>query len=331
MSTRPTVKDVAKLANVSIATVSHVINGTRYVSPEVTEKVQTAMREINYIYNNAARSLRSNKTNTIGIIIPNIANPFFANTVNSIETVLNQNGYKILLCHSSDNQEKEMEQLESFGDGRVDGVILSPASPRLDYSQLPIFQKVPFVFFDRRPHMSQYCGAFINMYDATKYAVEQLVLAGHTKIGLIIGIARFSTTSDRRRGYEDALQKNGISILENLILTCPTTEQNGYERMRHLIQNTDCTAVFVANNLLSLGAMRYLREAKVEVPKRISVIGLASKDWVGVTQPPLTTIHEPLEDLGTTTAELMLQRLNGEDIQNKQITLPAFLSERTSY
>ena len=179
--------------------------------------------------------------------------------------------------------------------------------------------------------MSQYCGAFINMYDATKYAVEQLVLAGHTKIGLIIGIARFSTTSDRRRGYEDALQKNGISILENLILTCPTTEQNGYERMRHLIQNTDCTAVFVANNLLSLGAMRYLREAKVEVPKRISVIGLASKDWVGVTQPPLTTIHEPLEDLGTTTAELMLQRLNGEDIQNKQITLPAFLSERTSY
>ena len=328
---RATVKDVAKLANVSIATVSHVLNHTRYVSPEVCKRVEDALRETNYMYNNAARSLRSNKTNTIGVIIPDITNPFFSKIVKSLEQVINRKNYSMILCHSGDSHVKELELMETLRAGRVDGAVIAPASPTFDYSEVELYRQCPVVFIDRRPQMEQYSGVFINVHDIVQYAVEQLILAGHTKIGCMLGHIRFSTTFDRKRGYEDALQKHGIALRNDLVLSSPTTVEAGYERMSYYLQGTNCTAVFVANSRLSLGAIQCRNEFNIDVPGRMAIIGLAAQEWAAVTRPALTTVYEPLEEIGVATAELLLSRIGGDERQNEQIVLDACLSARSSY
>lgn len=328
---RATIKDVARMANVSTATVSHVLNNTRFVSPEVKQRVMGALEETNYSFNNVARALRSSKTNNIGVIIPDITNPFFAHVVKYLEVVLNQQGYNILLCHSRNDPEKEMEQLESMRSGLVDGVIIAPASSTFDYSTLPISKQCPMIFIDRRPMMKKYNGVFCNIRDVTQYAIEQLILAGHTRIACMLGQIRFSITYDRKKGYLDALEKHNIPVRQELILSGPTTAESGYEMMEYIMRATDATAVFAANGKLSLGAMHYLNEHDIAVPGRMAIIGLAAYEWSSVTRPALTSVLEPLKEMGLAAANLLLELIREPERPEEQIVLDAYLTKRTSY
>ena len=328
---KATIKDVAQMAGVSIATVSHVLNKTRYVSPETQRKVLNVIENIGYVYNNAGRMLRNNRTQVIGVIVPDISNPFFSQTVKKIESKLNRNGYKMLLCHSGDDPEKEQQQLISFGAGRVDGNLLAPASPSFNYSTLPMYQEYPFVFFDREPKMDEYCGVFFNLHDAVQTATEELINAGHRRIACIAGITRFSTTAFRIQGYRDALIRHGLPVDEELIFSSSTTREEGYRRMQQVLETTNCTAVICLNNLQAKGAFHCLNENNVDVPGRMSIIALASSDWYEMTRPVLTAIVSPLDELGGKAADLMLQRLNGENVTNKRIYLNALVTQRSSY
>lgn len=328
---RATVKDVAKHAGVSIATVSHVINNTRYVSPEVCEKVEQAMAAVNYIPNNMARALRSDKTNTIGVLIPDITNPFFATIVKTLEEALGQKGYSMLLCHSADSHKKELEQLEVLHAFRVDGIIIVPVSMTFDYSTTAVYSQCPMVFIDRRPRMSTYSGVFINFRDVCRKAVEQLILAGHTSIGYLMGSVRFSSVEERQEGYLDALAKHNIPVRQEWIVSGPRTEEAGYEYMRYFLQNTDVTAVFVANRSQSLGAVRCLNEMNIDVPGRMAIICLSMESEVALTRPPLTSVYAPLDEVGNRVAELLLRRIAGEAPENEQIVIAGGITPRSSY
>lgn len=328
---KATIKDVAQMAGVSIATVSHVLNKTRYVSPETQLRVLDVIEKIGYVYNNAGRMLRNNRTQLVGVIVPDIANSFFSITFKKIESILNRNGYKMLLCHSGDDPEKERQQLLSFGAGRVDGILLAPASPTFDYSTLPMYQEYPFVFFDREPKMAEYCGVFFNLHDAVQTATEELINAGHRRIACILGITRFSTTMFRLKGFQDALIKHNLPVDENLIFSCPTTRTEGYQKMKQILEQTDCTAVVCLNAFQAKGAVHYLNENNIDIPGRMSIITVASSDWYEMTRPMLTAIVSPVDELGEKAADLMLRRLNGEDVNNKRFYLNAPLTKRSSY
>jgi len=326
-----TIKDIAKMANVSTATVSHVLNNTRYVRPEVRKRVEEALRIKNYVHNNAARALRSNKTNTIGVIIPDVTNLFFAKIVKSLENILNQNGYQLLLCHSGDDYEKELEHIKTLSSARVDGIVMAPASATYDYSALPISKNFPLIFIDRCPNMERYSGVFVNSHDIIQYAVEQLILAGHKNIGCMIGEIKFITTYNRKKGYIDALEKHGIPVRNDLILSGVTKVEAGYEMMSYLLRATDATAVFIANNKLSLGAMQYLSEMNIDVPGRMAIIGFAAQEWASVTKPKLTTVYEPLSDIGVAAARMILKMVENPDMPEERITIDACITERSSY
>lgn len=331
INSRATVKDVAKCAGVSIATVSHVINNTRYVSPQMRAKVEQAMKVTNYVPNHTARALRSDKTNTIGVVIPDVTNPFFATVVKALEGVLSQRGYSMLLCHSGDEYEKELKQLEILHAFRVDGIIIAPSSTTFDYSMTAVYGRCPMVFIDRKPKMPVYSGVFINFHDIVQNAVEQLIQSGHSSIGFMIGYLRFSTTEDRQQGYLDALKKHNIPIDQNFIVSGPTTESAGYEYMRYFLEKTDVTAVFVANRLMSLGAVRCLNELGVDIPSQMGIICLAVQNEIALSRPALTTVYTPEVDIGISAANLLLRRIRGEKLEDEKIILDGCMTARSSY
>lgn len=328
---RASIKDVAKLAGVSTATVSHVLNKTRFVSEEVTGKVLSALKETGYQSNHIARALRRNKTFTIGVIIPDIINPFFSNLINNIELTLNREGYNIILCHSRDDLTRELENFRTLRSLAVDGIIVAPASPTFDYASLDVYGQTPVVFVDRRPNLPEYSGVFYNSYDICRYAIKELIHSGHRRIGCMLGEIRFSATHDRLKGYIEALERSGIPVREEYILTAPTTVESGYQNMELLLKNTDVTSVFVANSRMCIGAMRYLNEQRIPVPGKIAMIGFAAGEWAEISSPPLTTVREPISDMGIATANLLLERLKDPAGQPKQIQLDAYLTRRSSY
>ena len=329
---RPSIKDVAQKANVSIATVSHVLNKTRYVSDETTQRVMEALAEVNYQSNAVAKALRQNKTHTIGVIIPDIVNPFFSNLVNYIEMELNKYGYTVILCHSRDNLEQEKKCVSKLNSWSVDGIIIAPASPDYDYTELRNNEaQCPIVFVDRQPNITDYNGVFFDIHHVFEEATEALIAAGHTKIGFIHGPIRFRTTGDRLSGYMAALKAHSIPIDNDLILTADTIIAGGYHAIAQLVESTDMTAVIVANSRMCLGTMRYLGEKKIKIPSELAIIGFETTDWAEVVQPALTSIRETVDEMGISAARLMIKILRSPDSEKQQIYLTPYLTKKTSY
>ena len=329
---RPSIKDVAQKANVSIATVSHVLNKTRFVSEETTQRVMEALSEVNYQSNAVAKALRQNKTYTIGVIIPDIVNPFFSNLVNYIEMELNKYGYNVILCHSRDNLEQEMKCVSKLNSWSVDGIIIAPASPDHDYAELRSREtQCPVVFVDRQPNTSDYNGVFFDIHHVFEEATTALIAAGHTRIGFIHGPIRFSTTGDRLNGYVSALTSHNIPVDHKLIFTADTSVAGGYHAISQLIESTDLNAVIVANSRMCLGAMRYLGEKNIKIPEDLAIIGFETTEWADIVQPALTSIRETVDEMGISAAKLMVKILCNPNCEKQQIYLAPYLTKKTSY
>ncbi len=324
---KASIKDVAKLAGVSSATVSHVLNKTRYVSPEVTRLVEDALTATNYKTSSIAKALRKNKTNTIGVMIPDISNPFFATIIKNIESTLNAHGYNIILSHSSDEPAKEKNLLEMLMTWSIDGLIIAPASTSYDYTQI----KCPTIIVDRKPENQKYCGVFTDNREILRLAVQRLIDKNHRKIGFISGYPRFSTTLDRLEGYLDALKNNSIAVNREYILQGDTNPESGYALIRLLLEQTDVTAVMIANNRMAIGAMRYLLEHRIPVPQRLAVIAYADYEWSTITNPPLSCIAQPMAEIGTTAAQMLLDKVENRNLLPDQIIVQCELHERSSF
>lgn len=329
MNISVSIKKVANKSGVSTATVSHVINGTRFVKEETKQRVIQAMDELDYVPNHSARSLRSRKTTTIGLIIPDISNYFFTSVVKGIETVLQKNGYHLIVSNSNEDINTEIEQLKLFNSQMVQGVII--ASSATDYSQLEpyIKKKIPIVFIDREPNGNPHDFVSVDNKEGANNAVKYLQKIGHKRIGIITGIAALSSSQERLEGYKEAMLEKGLSLNDNLIKSGNSKFNSGFNLARELYEE-DVTALFIANNLMTIGAVTFFKEQEINIPEEIALIGFDDYEWAIITDPPLSTIKQPSNEIGKKAAEILLRKINGTNTKNVKYRFPTDIIIRES-
>jgi LacI family transcriptional regulator len=308
----PTITDVARKAGVSTSTVSHVINETRYVSDEVKQRVRTAMKDLNYQPNVIARSLRTRETQTVGVVVSDITNPFFTSIVRAIEDEVLKQGYNIILCDTDEKPEREQVYLRLLMGRRVDGLIVAPSSGNADLLQLAIESGYPTVLLDRSiPGLDADVVLSDNEGGAFD-AVSYLIGIGHRRIGIIAGRLEVSTGADRMAGYVRAIKAHGIPVDESLIEVAQFKREIAYEKTREMLARSEPpTALFVCNNAMTAGAMAAIKAAGKKVPKDISVVGFDDSEWAALMDPPLTVVAQPIVELGTRAAQLLMRRISG--------------------
>lgn len=308
-----TMNDVARVANVSIATVSHVINGTRFVSAERVERVHTAMRELGYTPDATARSLRVGRTDTIGLVVPDNSNPFFAALARWIEEAGFEAGYTTILANSNERPDREHRYVSTLVSKRVDGLILSPS--RGDHSTLARLlenARIPVVVVDRDAALPN---ADVVLYDnegGSREATRYLMELGHTRIACVAGPADTSSANERVRGFRRAIAEAGLP--EQAVVEADFHFSGGREATARLLDSGAAfTALFAANDLMAAGAIRELAARGITVPGDVSVIGFDDAPLAEMISPALTTMRQPLQDMAHTAVSMLLSRVTSGD------------------
>jgi LacI family transcriptional regulator len=315
---KPTQGDVAKLADVSQATVSYVLSGTSAVSvpPETRQRILDAASELGYAPNMAARTLRTRKTMTIAGVIPDITNPFYPWLERGIQDVAETGGYDLITFNTDGDHEKELKALRLAREGRVDGLIITLFHLTVDDLQPLVSDGVAVVVLG--PPMAEFHDlgidtAGVDNEGAARIAVEHLLERGHKRIAMIAGVVGTPPRERRAKGYRDALAAHNLPTEERLIRAGEFSEEGGYEATRELLRMTPRpTAIFAANDLMAIGAMQALREAGVSVPDEMALAGFDDIPAAALVHPSLTTIDQVPHHLGQTCAQLLLQRLSNQ-------------------
>lgn len=327
-----TIKDVAEKAGVSISTVSHVINGTRFVSEELIQRVLTVMEELHYHPNTLAQGLRRGDTKTIGLIVPDNSNPFFAEIAHTIEDLGFQNGYSVILCNSHGDLDREATYLDLLISKQVDGVIFISAGSNPEHLGELISRNIPVVVADRDLEYDSVDVVLVNNekggYKATRYLLD----LGHTKIACVTGPTELTPSAARYRGYLNALNGAGLSINDSYVITGDFQVDGGERAMLQLFAlDSPPTAVFLCNDLMAFGAFRALRKLNRHVPEEISIIGFDDIKLASIITPALTTVAQPLSDLAKTAVNLLINRIqHGGDVKTERIILDPVLVVRDS-
>jgi len=327
-----TMKDVAAYAGVSTATVSRVLSAQGGVRKELELRVREAIQALNYRPNQSARRLRARKSRIIGVLVPDIQIPFFATIVVEIDKVLQKAGYLLLLGNTNDTLAGEQAHIDIFLSEEVSGVIFAPAdfNDTSNYAGL-IKAGVPMVAIDRVPGDLKVDTVQVENQHAASLAVRHFIEEGHSRIGFIAGPRRISTSTERQAGYEQTLKEAGIALHPDLVQQGGYVIEGGYQAMRRLMDLPEPpSAVLTSNNLMTLGALRYIHEKAYNIPEDISIIGYDDLAWASALKPPLSVIAQPESEIGLMAARLMLDRLSNPDSFTKHVTLEAQLILRSS-
>ena len=326
----PTIKDVARRAGVSTATVSRVLNGVEVVSEDTRARVEQAIADLGYRYNALARSLKTQATGLLGHVVPSIAGPVAPILARAVEDEARKFGYNVILCNSYESAEKELANIDILLERRVDGMIFTaPMLP--EHLRMVRDRDVPLVIIERRAEITGYPFVEPNNYEAARDAVRYLISLGHSRIGLILGLKNAMLTEQRRRGYEDALWDAGIAVDPSLIADGNYGRQSGYDAMRKLLKvDPRPTAVFAANDAMAIGAMQAARHAGLETPRDMSFVGF-DDTTAELAIPQLTTVHQPLYEIGSLASRILIAHIRGvpESYPSENI-LPCHLEVRES-
>jgi LacI family transcriptional regulator/LacI family repressor for deo operon, udp, cdd, tsx, nupC, and nupG len=305
-------QDVARRAKVSIATVSRVLNQSDKVVPETRAVVEQALRESGYRPSRVARRLRMNngRAHLVGLIIPDIQNPFFAEIARGVEDAAYAAQYALLLCNSDENPEKERFYLDVMRDESVDGIVLPP----FDETDAAVIEMVktglPVVCVDRALTKVTTDLVEVDNYRGAFEGVTHLIAKGHRNIGLIEGRIQVSTSRERRRGYVDALAAAGLPLRKDLIRGGDFKQESGRVLAGELLDlKKPPTALFVCNNLMTVGALAAARQRGLRVPKEIALVGFDDLPWAEALDPPLTVVRQPAYEVGKQAMELLLKRI----------------------
>ncbi len=327
----PTIKHVAEAAGVSTATVSRVLSGLAGVRAGVRDRVREVVRTLGYRPNRVARSLRVRTTRTIGVIIPDIENPFFTRVIRGIEEVLQEAEYSLLLADSNESPARERTNLATLQAEGVAGVILTAAEgQRADYREL-LGPRLPMVAVSRVLPGFKVDTVTVGNAEGARMAVAHLIGLGHRRIGLISGPMGISTARDRQAGYEHALQEAGLPMVRDLIQYADFRQTGGHRAMEQLLQmRVPPSAVFVGSNLMTLGALQAIHERGFDIPGQIAIVGFDDMPWAISLQPPLTAVAQPAFEVGIAAARLLLERLREPDRPIRHIVLETLLVVRAS-
>lgn len=325
--------DVAKRAQVSTATVSRVINNSDKVVPATVARVQAAMRKLNYQPSRVARRLRQRggRRHLLGLIIPDIQNPFYAELARGVEDAAYANQFAVLLCNSDESQEKEEFYLSVLRAESVDGIILPPLSER-DPAVLALIRTgIPVVCVDRTLAKANVDRVEVDNRQGAFAAVSLLIRKGHRRIGLIAGPDAISTNRQRRLGYADALAHHDLPCSEDCIRIGDQRQASGRTLAHELLTlKRRPTALFVLNNLMAVGALEAIHQRHLSIPGDVALIGFDDLPWADALNPPLTVVRQPAYEVGRHAAELLLKRLSDPRLPKAHLKLMPSLVIRSS-
>ncbi|MEZ4686683.1 MAG: LacI family DNA-binding transcriptional regulator [Bacteroidia bacterium] len=306
--------DIARQLGISTATVSRALKDYPDISPETKKRVVALARELNYRPNSLAAGLRNSETRIIGVIIPEIVNPFFAKVIKGIMEVAYEANYKVMLCQSDESFDKEVADAEALLSSRVDGLLVSVCNETHDFSHIHEFRRAgsPVVVFDKTsPELEEYSSVLIDDYQAAFQATEALINGGSRHIAHITGPDDAFTFTRRKEGYLDALEKHGLKYQPDWIQHCPVlSHEAGRDAAETLMRLKDAPdAIFAATDLVAIGAIVGVKAANKKIPDDVSVIGFSDWEVYEAIDPPLSCISQPAFKMGMMATKLLLEEI----------------------
>lgn len=330
-----TIRDIARLAQVSTATVSFVINQKGKVSELLRQRVLDAMKTLDYHPDHVARSLKVRRTHTIGVVIPDVSAPFFAEVMGGIEDEARKLGYSVIFCNTKQDPELESQNLDILYSRRVDGVLISSHIVRAGEGRLAN-RRFPTVFFDRTPPGFSGAAVVSDNMEASRKATSYLIDLGHTQIAIITGSLEIPLCTARLEGFRQALQDAALPLPKEYLKCGDFKLESGYRTGRELMQlPTPPTAVFSCNDMMTLGLMHALGELNMPCPERVSVVSFDDFEWVASFRPHLTTVAQPTHLMGQRATEILVRKIQqdgaqAEDPEERVVVLPNELRIRES-
>ena len=328
---RVTRKDVAERAGVSVTVVSYVVNnGPRPVSPATRARVEKAIEELGYYPNELARSLRRQRSLTIGLLIPNLTNPVYAEIARNMEDVCTEAGYLVLLCDSARDSAQEKRFVRMLRAKQVDGVVMIPSQNPLELIAILQAARIPSVVLEHDLPETHFIA--IDDLEGGRLGTQHLLSLGHRRIGLIRRYPSSALSTERFTGYRQAIESAGFAFDPSLVVQCEAGQAAGYQAMQQLLALPEPpTAVFTHNDVLALGAMHAIWEAGLSIPDDISIVGYDDIVSSGYLTPPLTTVMFPKAEMGRQAAHTILQLVqDGDDLPPRKVVLPVELVVRAS-
>jgi LacI family transcriptional regulator, fructose operon transcriptional repressor len=323
------IKEVAEAAGVSTATVSRVLSNGEHVRPEVRERVMATVERLGYRPNRVARSLRSQQSNTIGLIVSDIRNPFFTSISRAVEDTAYEQGFSVFLCNTDESPEKEMMYLNLLRDENVAGAIFSPTRQTIANFSVSNLD-YPLVIIDRSMPHADVDAVLLDNIDAAYRLATHLIENGYRRIAAICGETS-TTGQERRMGYEKALKAYVLTPQAELVKYVQPKIEAAYtttSKLLDLPQPPD--AIFTTNSLLATGALQAIRERQLTIPDAIALVSFDETTWASLVQPPITLIAQPTDEIGKTAAELLLQRVMNPTRPTRQVILKGQLLVRGS-
>lgn len=326
-----TIYDVAREANVSMATVSRVVNGNPNVKPTTRRKVLACIEELGYRPNAVARGLASKKTTTVGVIIPDISINFYAELSRGIADIATMYEYNIIVSNSDERPDREVELLVDLFGKQVDGLIFMSDALSEEVRTEMSMGSVPIVLAGTLDPTEQFATVNIDYAQAAYEAVSKLVANGHKQIVLITGPLTRDINKDKKIGYERALKEADIALDDELIIEIENSYDSGYESWKQVQElSKKPTAIFATNDTLAVGVLNGIRDAGFSVPDDYELICFEHSNLARIVRPQLTSVVVPLYDLGAVAMRLLTKLMNDEDVEEKKVVLPYRFEERDS-
>ncbi len=324
---------VAETAGVSQSTVSHVINGTRVIAPETEAAVWRAIRSTGYVHDSIARSLRTGSTQTVGLAISAISNPYFAEAVGAIERQVTKMRRNVLLVDTHDDPEQELRAVQELVARRCDGIIMAASAAPEQAFDLLERRSMPTVLIDRFSDTGSFVADSIGVHNEEPVAqlVDHLAERGHRRVAFVAGFPGLGTSTERLAGYHLGIQRNDLEADDRLVVIGGSDEASSCEAVARLLTGPEPpTAIATGNNAMTIGALRAITSLDLRVPEDLGLVGFDDFPWAPLFRPRLTVIAQPLTELGTRAAMMLHERIATPGLPARQVRLPGSLIVRES-
>jgi DNA-binding LacI/PurR family transcriptional regulator len=318
-----TISDVAEKAGVSKATVSRVLNDTAVVNKETRKRVLEAIETLHYTPSFLAKGMRRKKTNTFGIVIPDFRNLYYSELLKAIEEEAKKHGYIALICTGEMNAKREREYINYLLSRQIEGLVLCCYVNIIENSSFinQISKKIPIIVMDQPSGGLPVSSAYADGYKGFKTLVGYLIKKGHHRIGMIRSLHRYPCSESRFIGYTDTIREHGIELDQNLIEESEFTAAGGYESARRLLSRSSPTAIVGVNDLIAIGALKYIREMGYSVPEDIAIAGFDNIALSSLVSPQLTTINIPVEKIAHEAINQLIRKIQNKRVRNRDIVV----------
>jgi LacI family transcriptional regulator len=326
------IKDLARILNLSTSTVSRAFNDNNDIKKETKERILSLARELNYLPNHYASNLREQKSETIAVIVPEIANNFFSKAINGIERVMKGKGYHILIYLTDDDFDKEVSFVKSLSNGRVDGIIMSVSGEAKDHSYLRVLKQkgIPLVFFDRVYDDIETSKVTTNDYESSFLATEHLIRKNCKNIAYLVVNKNLSIGKARMNGYVDALKSYDIPYRQEMVIDCSNDHAQNYQILSEAFLSLRPDGVFTSVERLAISSYYVCNDLKISIPDDLKLISFSSLEIAPLLNPSLSTITQPAFEMGVQAANLLFKLLDGQNVNHEGVVLKSELIERNS-